>query len=172
MRDQGICESGRGLQLDKRRAFYSRIAMNSLRMRATRRWFALLCSIVIMLAALAPTVSRSLSPSEKSSTWVELCTTFGMQWVQIDFGNANANANASPSESDAEPQGLAGVDRCPLCVFVADLAHDVHVAAPEFVPLQAISLPLLPDSTTLPTREVRWTAPRGPPVSDSSVLLA
>lgn len=142
--------------------------MNSLRMRATRRWFALLCSVVMMLAALAPTVSRSLTASEKSSTWVELCTTFGMQWVQIDFGDANA----SPSESDAEPQGVAGVDHCPLCVFVADLAHDVHVAAPEFVPLQAISLPALPDSTTLPTREVRWTAPRGPPASDSSVLLA
>lgn len=168
MPDQGTSESGCNFGLNKRRAFYSRIAMNSLRMRATRRWFALLCSIVMMLAALAPTVSRSLTASEKSGTWVELCTTFGMQWVQIDFGNANA----SPSETDAEPQGLAGVDRCPLCVFVADLAHDVHVAAPEFVPLQAISLPVLPDSTTLPTREVRWTAPRGPPVSDSSVLLA
>jgi hypothetical protein len=89
----------------------------------------------MLLAALAPAISRGLASTRGAGDWVEICTTGGMRWVQLEA----ASAGADPLSAD---DLLHALDHCGHC----------GLAAERFAPL----LPTLPvvAATAHP-----WTAP-------------
>lgn len=122
--------------------------------RRTRlHWVALLCSIVMMLTALAPTVSRALAANGQIS-WMEICTGDGVQWVLAD--------GAAPDQPAPDSRS---VDHCPLCVLVADKLAPALTAAPAVVAMLRVVLRLPQPPETRPVEAVSAFAapPRGPP---------
>lgn len=113
--------------------------------------------VAMLLAVLAPAVSRALSSTRVVGDWVELCTSQGMQWVQL----VAEGADAEPvSDSDL----LHALDDCGHCALTAE----------RFAPLQP-SLPLLPQAdgawgvpqhptATHPTLDAPSPGARGPPL--------
>ena len=91
----------------------------------------------LMLATLAPAISRALAggPPQDGKDWVELCTSQGMQWVQM------ASTAPDSSQGSSEPQSSA-LDLCGHCTLAAE----------RFAPLQ----PTLPVFATVATR---WDVP-------------
>lgn len=83
----------------------------------------------MLLAALAPAISRTLAATRAAGDWVEICTTSGMRWVQLGAPGA--------------PGAAADAD---------DLAHALNVcghcclAAERFAPL----IPTFPVVAVLP----------------------
>jgi Protein of unknown function (DUF2946) len=89
----------------------------------------------MLLAVLAPAISRALVSTRVAGDWVELCTSQGMQWVQV----ASANADTDPvSASDL----LHSLDHCGHC----------GLSAERFAPL-------LPSVPTLLALAARWAVP-------------
>lgn len=96
--------------------------------------------VLLLLATLAPGISRALSawagPPADARTgeqWVELCTGQGMQWVRVDLG-----AHAA----DSTPADSSPLDRCGHCTLAAE----------RFAPL-------IPDLPVLPAVQDRWAVP-------------
>ena len=90
----------------------------------------------MLLAVLAPAVSRALASTRVAGDWVELCTSQGMQWVQLTAG-------AVEPEPVSADDLLHALDDCGHCALAAE----------RFAPL----LPTLP---VLPTAEGAWATPR------------
>ncbi|MBW8316724.1 MAG: DUF2946 family protein [Hydrogenophaga sp.] len=90
----------------------------------------------MLLAVLAPAVSRALASARVAGDWVELCTSQGMQWVQLTAEEVGAD----PLSAD---DLLHALDDCGHCALAAE----------RFAPL----LPTLP---VLPTAEGAWATPR------------
>lgn len=123
--------------------------------RRLARWLLL----ALLLATLAPGISRALSAggppdARPGQQWVELCTSVGMQWVRVDQGTADGDGTPDPGS----------LDRCGHCTLAAE----------RFAPLSP-SLPVLPpalgDPVAPPPLVVLFTvfsAPvpgaRGPPL--------
>lgn len=97
--------------------------------RALARWMAL----AMLLAALAPTVSRAMGahtpggpPAGQAGTdWIEICGPSGLRWVQL--GNADAESDlqeiATAGEAPASPAPLlhpSAMDHCALCGLALD----------------------------------------------------
>lgn len=129
-------------------------AMLSGQRRTRLHWVALLCSIVMMLSALAPTVSRALAANGQVS-WVEICSGDGVQWVLAD--------DAAPDQPT--PADSNSIDHCPLCVLVADKLAPALTAAPAVVAMLQVVLRLPLPSEARPVQAVSAFAapPRGPP---------
>lgn len=130
-----------------------------LRPRA-RRWAGWLL-VALLLATLAPGISRALgafagSPGDLRSGghWVELCSSEGTQWVRVDMGPADGGA-ATP-----DPEAL---DRCGHCTLAAERFAPLLPALP--------ALSVAPGVWPLPTFQawagadapVRAARARGPP---------
>lgn len=134
--------------------------MSTLHPWRPRRWLAWLTLWAVVLAALAPTVSRALwSTSGGAVTWVEVCTAQGARWLPAPVSGPSA-------PDDETPAGAPSIDHCPLCVLVGERlappAPDVTVSAAR------VALPSpCPEAT--PWAVVRVWAylrppSRGPPV--------
>lgn len=80
----------------------------------------------MLLAVLAPAISRTLATTRVAGDWVELCTSQGMEWVQL-------------TAEGAEPDPLSADD---LLHALDDCGH-CALAAERFAPLLP-SLPVLP----------------------------
>ena len=95
-----------------------------------QRWLAWWLLAVTLLGALAPTVSRARAAAQGQTgvTWMEVCTTQGMQRVAVD-------------EPDAPVPPPVVVDHCPLCVLGLDRL------APPPQPLVWLGLPQGPPPT-------------------------
>ena len=94
-----------------------------------RRWSGWLLA-ALLLATLAPGISRALSAAP-GGHWVELCTSQGMEWVQVDA--------VSPDAGVADPDPL---DRCGHCTLATE----------RFAPL-------IPDLPVLPAVLGHWPVP-------------
>ncbi len=82
----------------------------SAQLRRLSLW--LMCAM--LLAALAPTVSRARAWSQGSAVpWMEVCTANGTQQI------AATTATPLPAEPDS-PSGQTRVDHCALCVLASD----------------------------------------------------
>ncbi|PKO27243.1 MAG: hypothetical protein CVU36_21605 [Betaproteobacteria bacterium HGW-Betaproteobacteria-9] len=92
--------------------------------------------VAMLLAVLAPAISRTLASTRVAGDWVELCTSQGMQWVQLTAEEVGAD----PLSVD---DLLHALDDCGHCALAAE----------RFAPL----LPTLP---VLPTAEGAWATPR------------
>lgn len=116
-------------------------------------WLAWVCSIVMMLSALAPTVSRALAANGQP-TWIEICTSNGSQWVLADG-----------SASDQPAPDTQAIDHCPLCVVSADkLAPSLTATAAVVAILQVVlRLPLPPEARPVQAVSAFAAPPRGPP---------
>ena len=78
----------------------------TLRLRRTLAWWLL---AVMLMGALAPTVSRARAAELGTAavTWMEVCTNQGMQKVAVQ------------GQDQSTPDHVV-VDHCPLCVLMAD----------------------------------------------------
>src|SRR5690606_1470412 len=67
----------------------------------------------MLLATLAPAISRTLAASREVGGWVEICSDLGMQWIQV---------GAHDSESAlTDPEALLhALDRCGHCTLAAE----------------------------------------------------
>ena len=74
-----------------------------------QRWLAWWLLAVTLLGALAPTVSRARAAAQGQAcvTWMEVCTSQGMQQVAVG------------DSQDPAPATVV-VDHCPLCVLSLD----------------------------------------------------
>jgi hypothetical protein len=79
----------------------------------------------MLLAVLAPAISRALASTRVAGDWVELCTSQGMRWAQLA---AEGAANEPASANDL----LHALDSCGHCALTGE----------RFAPLQP-SLPVL-----------------------------
>jgi hypothetical protein len=119
------------------------------------RW--LLAALV--LATLAPGISRALAGSAPSdgARWVELCTSQGMQWVQV--GEENVDAETAP---DGE-RPLA-LDLCGHCTLAAErFAPLLPIWPVPAVVVASWSTPVF-SSTDFRSAEAPRAAARGPPL--------
>lgn len=88
----------------------------------------------MLLAVLAPAVSRVLARSRVAGDWVEICTLQGMQWVQL----TEQGIPAEPEHSSAQN----ALDPCAHCTLTAE----------RFAPL-------LPSPTTVSAGDGTWVSP-------------
>lgn len=84
----------------------------------------------MLLAALAPAISRTLASTRAAGDWVEICTTSGMRWVQLEAPGAPGVA------ADADDPAHA-LDFCGHCCLAAE----------RFAPL----IPTFPAVAVLPS---------------------
>ena len=110
------------------------------------RWWARWLLAVMLLATLAPTVSRAMAAQRGAGDWVELCTSAGTRWVQMADDLAPAEHGATHGEGhllDASGYcGLASERIAPLLPSLpAVLAHAPAWVEPAFV----APVPPLPD---------------------------
>lgn len=135
------------------------------RLNRLAAWFALLA---IALAALMPTVSRTLqwrAAAHAPSEWMEVCSTAGMQWVSLRTGEV------SPTDPSRGSTGRPTLEACPYCVFTADRLGPPVAAHP---PLPALGRAVAPALT--PPAQALWLAAapphqRGPPTSETPAPL-
>ena len=79
---------------------------------AQLRRLSLLVLCVMLLGALAPTVSRARAWSQgMRAVWVEVCTTDGARQVALD---------STPDDAPAHAPGMSAIDHCALCVLSSD----------------------------------------------------
>ena len=87
----------------------------------TRRLISWLALLAVVMAALAPTMSRALG-REAAAAWVEVCTAQGSRWVALD-GQGDAGS------SDAGHPG----EHCPYCSLHVPVLGTPPADAPVLV---------------------------------------
>lgn len=120
---------------------------------AQLRRLSLLVLCVMLLGALAPTVSRARASSQGSQvSWMDICTTVGTP----------GTAAHAPVGDTSQPD-MAVVDHCPLCVLSSDRM------APPSPPFEWHALPQAPPALavaalTFTPFALHWVMPsRAPP---------
>lgn len=117
------------------------------------RWLARWLLGAMLLATLAPAVSRTLTATREAGDWVEICTTEGMRWAQVGVDD--------PAQADGL---LHALDRCGHCTLAADRFAPLVSVPPGF----AIDAGphTLPRHNLLPFRAMHAPSPgaRGPPL--------
>lgn len=109
----------------------------------TRRFAAWLACFAILLAAMAPSISRTLAAaSHAGAGWAEVCSDAGAKLVKLSGGHAPA----SPSPADP---GLHA-EHCPFC--------STHAGTLALPPGLTPVLPLALGSPVLPS--LYYQAPR------------
>lgn len=108
---------------------------------------------MMLIATLAPAVSRSLSAMHQPGDWVEICTVQGMRWVRL-------------GERDGRlPGGLAqALDRCGHCLLASERFAPLVPGVPELADSGASWLE--PPHTPVGLGAVPILSPtaRGPPL--------
>jgi hypothetical protein len=122
------------------------------------RWLARWLLGAMVLAMLAPAVSRTLAGSRQAGDWVEVCTTQGMRWAQVGA------ADGAPSSTSLDEDLLHALDRCGHCTLASDRFAPLLPAVPA-VAGDAGPLPL-PGHVHRAIRATHALSPsaRGPPL--------
>jgi hypothetical protein len=119
------------------------------------RKLSLLVLCVMLLGALAPTVSRARAWSQGSQiNWTEVCTTAGARPVAVD---------QVPGEDSTPAPAMGMLDHCALCVLATDrMAPPVSPRVWQGLP-QAPPVPVAARTVFLQT-VLHWTVhSRAPP---------
>lgn len=125
------------------------------------RRFALLMLAVMLLGALAPTLSRAQAwAQDRSASWVEVCTTEGMQSVRVSLTLTEATTDAPPEGRTSDPLTL---DHCGWCILSGErLVPPTQHAPWQVVTPASLQRALAP--TAQPPTPSPWTVQsRGPP---------
>ncbi|MEY4980323.1 MAG: hypothetical protein RLZZ352_2593 [Pseudomonadota bacterium] len=115
--------------------------------RHNRRCLAALTLLVMLLAALLPTVAQAVVRASGQAQWVQVCSASGMFWVHAQSGEPRGTDDSAAPKSPADDASLS----CPWCPLhggaaglpadtscfkglatVADLPHAPRLAAPVF----------------------------------------
>ncbi|MCX7165281.1 MAG: DUF2946 domain-containing protein [Rhodocyclales bacterium] len=123
--------------------------------RCTGRLTAWIAIFAILLAALAPSVARALSPPQKAMPWTDICSVAGTQ----------AAPATDPISGSGQHQNV-GFKHCPLCLnYTGHLALPTAPVAP--LPVVGASAEDFPASVTTASAHFIRTAaqPRAPPVN-------
>jgi hypothetical protein len=91
------------------------------------RWLARWLLGAMLLATLAPAVSRTLTATRQAGDWVEICTTQGMRWAQW------AGDSAEAGSGDLDEDLLHALDRCGLCALSAERFAPLLPSVPSVV---------------------------------------
>lgn len=83
---------------------------------------------VMLLAVLAPAVSRTLASTRVAGDWVEVCTAQGSQWVQL------GESSTSPEGEDWDHAQHA----CGYCVLASERFAPLLPQLPTLVPTEPI----------------------------------
>ena len=110
------------------------------------RWLARWLLGAMLLATLAPAVSRTLTATREAGDWVEICTAQGMRWAQLRGGPADAGP------ADLGEGLLQALDRCGHCALSAE----------RFAPL-------LPSVPSVAVFEGAWPSPSHTETGDHSL---
>ncbi|AOW14652.1 hypothetical protein LPB72_05250 [Hydrogenophaga crassostreae] len=111
----------------------------------------------MLLATLAPAVSRTLAASHQAGDWVEICTTQGMRWAQVGVDDV--------VQSGGLDEGLShAMDRCGHCTLASDRFAPLLPALPAVASDPGTSP--LPRHIRLAIRATFAPSPsaRGPPL--------
>jgi hypothetical protein len=92
---------------------------------ALLRWLARWLLGAMLLATLAPAVSRTLTASRQAGDWVEICTTQGMRWAQL------GGRDAQLVSTDLDEGLLNALDRCGHCALASDRFAPLLSTAPS-----------------------------------------
>ena len=134
--------------------------MNRWRTLRPGLWLAV---AVMLLGALAPTVSRALaSRAGAAPSAIEVCTSDGPRWLDV----ASATPSDPTNSGTTAPEGpgvVPSLDHCPFCLLVAERLGPPPAASMHFFNAESGLAP--PDAQALffsqLTLAVAW--PRGPP---------
>ena len=111
----------------------------------------------MLLATLAPAISRSLNASREAGDWVEICSGTSMRWVQL---GAVVGAAATDISEDAQLH----VDSCAHCLLSADRFAPLIPAVPFLVgSAPAWAAPVHRGSAEVPVSAPSPSS-RGPPL--------
>ncbi|MEC5397553.1 DUF2946 domain-containing protein [Uliginosibacterium sp. H1] len=75
-----------------------------------QRFVARLALLAVLLAALAPTVSRALISAGLDDNWVEICADGGSRWLKMDTSSV-IDEQHGPSHTDH----TLAFEHCPFC---------------------------------------------------------
>jgi Protein of unknown function (DUF2946) len=81
------------------------------------RWRVGLLAALMWLAMMAPGLSRWLAASE-GQMWVEVCSTQGMRWVEVNLNGKSANSDDSSAPEEAPQKAL--LEACAYCTLATD----------------------------------------------------
>ncbi|HEY9096961.1 MAG TPA: DUF2946 family protein [Hydrogenophaga sp.] len=100
------------------------------------RWWTRVLLAAMLLATLAPAISRTLSAAREVGDWVEICSAEGVRWVQVTA----APGPASLRDSQV-PQTL--LDDCGHCTLMAERFAPLLPTVPAWIPQHgAMAAPL------------------------------
>lgn len=71
----------------------------------------------MLLAALAPAISRTLASGRGAGDWIEICTSGGIRWVRLQAPEAG---RSNPTEQPGQDGLLHAMDHCGHCLLAAE----------------------------------------------------
>jgi hypothetical protein len=126
----------------------------------TAAWSVLL---VMLVMAIAPAMSQWMRSGD--TRWVEVCSSFGARWVQLDAATGDVlSSTEAQSRTGGAPGGDSGFyAHCPWCQLQAHgAALPPSLVALDLLPLQYAAPALfLQAPATLAVWRTQWA--RGPP---------
>jgi hypothetical protein len=126
--------------------------------RTYRRVAAWIAILAVVVAALAPTVSRA-PDGDRTLAWAEICTEIGTRWVAVTPGTDH---RAPQPGSD----GTLSIDPCAYCVLQhhAPCLLPARATPAAAAVLQGTERP--PEFLRAPRSLPAWASaqPRGPPI--------
>ncbi|MBS0544683.1 MAG: DUF2946 domain-containing protein, partial [Proteobacteria bacterium] len=126
--------------------------------RTRLRLIAWISLLSMLIAACAPTVSRTLANARSGGIQIEICMAAGSPAVAIPLGVTGTGKG----EGRPEPRLL---EDCPYCgVHVPDQAAPPPTTASHVMPLTGRFLPRLFDAAPRPLFAWSPSRPRGPPM--------
>ena len=131
--------------------------------RIPPRRIAWLILWIVGLAALAPSVSRTLALAGQPG-WVEVCSADGLRWVRVADGSAAREPSA--------PADAPRLDHCPLCVLMGERLAPAPTPFALAPPAHAHRLPAAVRLAPPPHRFSIAAAPRGPPARSAAAFVA
>ncbi len=135
--------------------------MNRWRTLRPGLWLAV---ALMLLGALAPTVSRALaSRAGAVPSAIEVCTSEGPRWLEVRSATPS-DPNASGTTAPEGPGVVPSLDHCPFCLLVAERLGPPPAASMHFFNAESGLAP--PDAQALffCSVSLRPTWPRGPPI--------
>jgi len=136
--------------------------MNRWRTLRPGLWLAV---ALMLLGALAPTVSRALaSRAAAAPSAIEVCTSEGPRWLDV-VSTAPSDPATSGTTAPQGPGVVPSLDHCPFCLLVAERLGPPPAASMHFFNAESGLAP--PDAQALFFATVIPAAalPRGPPVA-------
>ena len=137
----------------------------NLRVRRQIAWIALL---VMLLGALAPTMSHALALTRAGTSGLQaVCTTSGVRWVPAPAVAATTGAARSTldllTNSPAGQESVPDLTHCPFCLPIADRLGPPPAASLHFFKAESGLAPPDVQALFFPLLTLSPALPRGPP---------